>query len=93
MARCPTLASIRTFGYRSCMRTLRARVSRGRVIVDEPTDLPDGTELELIVDRDDDLDEAERAALNASLDRSFVDAAAGRVRPAQVVLADLRGRR
>ncbi len=65
----------------------------GRMIIDEPTDLPDGAELELIVSQDDDLDPADQAELNASLDRSFADAAAGRVRPAEAVLAELRARR
>jgi hypothetical protein len=28
--------------------TLRARVTKGRLVVDEPTDLPEGTEVELV---------------------------------------------
>ncbi len=32
------------------MMVVRALVRDGRLIVDEPTDLPEGTELELIVD-------------------------------------------
>lgn len=32
------------------MITVRARVRNGRLVVDEPTDLPDGTELELVAD-------------------------------------------
>jgi hypothetical protein len=49
------------------MSTIRARVRNGRLIVDEPTSLPEGTELELVVDdAGDTLDEAERAALDAS---------------------------
>jgi len=28
--------------------TLRARVTNGRLVVDEPTDLPEGTEVELV---------------------------------------------
>jgi hypothetical protein len=30
------------------MISVRARVRNGRLVVDEPTDLPDGTELELV---------------------------------------------
>ena len=32
------------------MSTIRARVRNGRLIVDEPTDLPEGTELDLVID-------------------------------------------
>jgi hypothetical protein len=32
------------------MITVRARVRNGRLVVDEATDLPDGTELELVAD-------------------------------------------
>ncbi len=46
------------------MKTFRAHVENGRVVLDEPADLPEGTPLELIVaDDGDDLDEEERAAL------------------------------
>ena len=31
------------------MHTVRARVRNGRLLVDEPTDLPDGSEVELAV--------------------------------------------
>ena len=31
------------------MRTITGHVRNGRLIIDEPTDLPEGTELELIV--------------------------------------------
>jgi hypothetical protein len=33
------------------MLTVRARVKNGRLVVDEPTDLPEGTELELATSR------------------------------------------
>ncbi len=60
------------------MKTLKAHVENGRVIVDEPTDLPDGTVLELVVpDEGDDLDEEERAALRAELRRSYAEYKAG----------------
>lgn len=32
------------------MITVRARVRNGRLVVDEPTDLPDGTEIDLVAD-------------------------------------------
>jgi hypothetical protein len=58
-------------------------------VVDEPTDLPEGTEVEVEIVDGDDLDGVERAALHAALAESEDDVAAGRVRPAAVVLAGL----
>ena len=46
------------------MLAIRARVRSGRLVLDEPTDLPEGTVLDLVVDDEgDDMDDAERAAL------------------------------
>ena len=46
------------------METLRARVEKGRLVLDEPTALPEGTVLELCVAQaEDELDSEERAAL------------------------------
>lgn len=73
------------------MRVVRANVRRGRMIVDEPTDLPDGAEIELQLGDEDDLDAAERAALEASIDRGIADAKAGRVRRAEHVLRESSG--
>lgn len=71
--------------------TLKARVRGGRLIVDEPTDLPDGTEVELLaLDPGDWLDEADRAALHAALRESDVDVAAGRLVEADEILATLK---
>jgi hypothetical protein len=45
--------------------TMQACVRAGRLVVDEPTDLPDGTEVELLpLDPGDWLDEREPAALH-----------------------------
>ena len=52
------------------MATLKGSVKGGRIVVDELVDLPDGTEVELALVVSDDLDDAERAALEASLQRS-----------------------
>jgi hypothetical protein len=75
------------------MLRLRAHVRGGRLVVDEPTDLPEGAEVELIAaDSWDDLDDAERERLHAALAASEEDVRAGRVRPAAEVTADLRRR-
>jgi hypothetical protein len=73
--------------------TIKARVNAGRLVVDEPTDLPDGTELELLpLDPGDWLDEADRAALHKALRESDADVAAGRLVDADEILRELRSR-
>ena len=60
--------------------TIKARVQAGRLVVDEPTNLPEGTEVELLpLDPGDWLDDGERAALHAALADSDADVAAGRL--------------
>jgi hypothetical protein len=73
------------------MVALKARVANGRIILDEPTDLPDG-ELWLVAMNDDDLDDEERAALDESIEDGLSDAAAGRHEDAFEVMARLRSR-
>lgn len=63
----------------------------GRLVLDEPTTLPDGTEVELLpLDPGDWLDDADRAALHAALAHSDADVAAGRLIDAADVLKGLR---
>jgi len=76
----------------SCM-TIKARVRDGRLVVDEPTDLPDGTEVELLpLDSGDWLDEADRVALHEALRESDADVAAGKLVNAEEILRELRSR-
>jgi hypothetical protein len=51
---------------------LKARVKDGRFVLEDPTtELPEGTVVELYpADDDDDMDDEERAALDASLAKS-----------------------
>jgi hypothetical protein len=73
--------------------TIKALVHGGRLVVNEPTDLPEGTEVELLpLDPGDWLDDAERAALHAALAESDADLAAGRLVDAAEVLKGLRSR-
>ena len=61
------------------------------LVFDEPTDLPEGTEVELLpLDPGDWLDEANRAALHQALQESDLDVAAGRLIDAEEILAELR---
>lgn len=79
--------------YRPSMPATRARVQNGRLLVDAPTALPEGTVLDLVVDDEgDELDESERAALDAAISAAWAAANAGQVRPADEVLKALRGR-
>ena len=71
--------------------TFKARVRSGRLVIDEATDLPEGTEVELLpLDPGDWLDDADRAALDAALRESQADIAAGRLVDADEVLRQLR---
>lgn len=70
--------------------TLKARVHNGRFVVDEPTDLPEGTEVALLpLDPGDWLDPADRAALHHALSASQQDVDAGRLVDADEVLKSL----
>lgn len=71
--------------------TLKARVHRGRLTLDEPVDLPDGTEVDLVLaDNGDSLDEEDRARLHAALDRSAAQFQAGQGVPADEALRQIR---
>ena len=72
---------------------LKGHVRGGRLLVDEPTDLPEGAEVELIAaDSWDDLDDAERERLHTALAVSEDDVREGRLRSAAEVTADPRRR-
>ena len=72
---------------------LRATVKAGRLLLDEPVDLPEGTVVELMpVDQGDDLDDQDRARLHAALDRSQEDFLAGRGISAEQVMGELRAK-
>lgn len=73
------------------MSPLKARVECGRIRLDEPTSLPDGTVLNLVVDDEgDDLDERDREALAAAIEKAARSAREGRFRPAADLIDDLR---
>ena len=86
------------------MATLKAEVKNGRLVLDEPTDLPEGTVIQLDVartadDRHAHLDETddpfvalsagERRALEDSLDCGTAQMEAGQGRPLREFLDDL----
>ena len=78
---------------------LRAVVKNGRLVLDEPTDLPEGEVVELVPadahldDATDDLDDEERARLHESLRESIEQMKNGEAIDAGEALAELRAHR
>jgi hypothetical protein len=52
------------------MRALKAHVKAGRLLLDEPTDLPEGEEVEVYVPDGEEFSPEERALLVKELDES-----------------------
>jgi hypothetical protein len=81
------------------MLSLKAQVRNGRLLLDEPTELPEGEIVELVqlddvlADDCDDLDDEERAALDLELEASFAAEEAGQLIDLADALADLRATR
>jgi len=72
----------------------RARVANRRLILDEPTDLPEGSVLDLVLDDEgDDLDDDDRARLHAAIDESEAEIARGEFVTGDELLAELRPKR
>jgi hypothetical protein len=74
------------------MHARKLQVKNGRLVLDEPTTLPEGAEVEVLV-IDDELSAEERAELHASLDRALDDSEAGRGMDAWEDLKQYRARR
>jgi hypothetical protein len=80
------------------MQSLKAHVHNGRLLLDEPTDLPEGEVIELVPLDDvldsggDHLDDEERVALHQSIERGLEDVKAGRTVDARKVIEELRVR-
>lgn len=80
------------------MHAPKIRVENGRIKLDEPTDLPNGTELylvpaeqldDVVLLHDDGLDDNERKRLHASIRRGIADGRAGRVTDLDEFLTEL----
>jgi hypothetical protein len=71
---------------------LEAHVVNGRIVIDEPVDLPDGAEVRVYLYdvSTDGMSDDERARLEAALDRSIAQADAGELVDADEVLAELQ---
>lgn len=74
------------------MQALKAVVKNGRLVLDEPTKLPEGTEVELL-SVDDAIDPDERARLLQSIEDGFADVDRGEHMDAFEFVARLRAKR
>lgn len=81
------------------MRALKAHVKAGRLVLDEPTDLPEGEEVslvpldEVLVGGGDYLDDEERERLHESLREGIRQMKSGQTVDAATALAELRAHR
>jgi hypothetical protein len=74
------------------MRALKAHIKGGQVVLDEPTLLPEGAEIELTLVEHDEFSPEERARLDASLERSLEQARAGQLVDGDEVIRKLLAR-
>ena len=74
------------------MQPLKAHVHNGRLVLDEPTDLPEGTEVELMP-VDDDFDPEERARLLQAIEEGAEDFERGDHMDGFEFVTQLRARR
>jgi hypothetical protein len=78
--------------YLDLVTALKAHVVNGKIVVDEPVDLPDGSEVRVYLydAAADGMSADERAALEQRLERSLQQADAGNLIDADEVLDELR---
>ncbi len=75
------------------MQAFDAHVRNGHIVVDEPTDLPEGTKLKLqVVDVPEALDDEAREALHAKLGEGLAAARAGRTVSVEALKSKLLSR-
>jgi uncharacterized lipoprotein YbaY len=74
------------------VKTLRATVQNGRIILDDDVALPDGTVLDVVVADGDTLDAPERDRLHQALQRAFEMAEQGDTIPIDALMTELRSR-
>ena len=69
---------------------MKAHVHNGRLVLDEPTNLPEGAEVRIVAVDGDELDDQERAALHASIEAAEGELDAGQSVTEQELWARLR---
>jgi len=75
------------------MKALKAHVRGGRILLDEPTELPEGAEVELVAIWDDDFAPEERARLLRVIEAGAQDIEHGDFADGFAFIAQLRARR
>ena len=75
------------------MQPLKAHVQNGRLVLDEPTDLPEGAEVELEVIDDGEFAPEERARLIQAIDEAEEDIERGDYVDGFEFIAQLRAKR
>jgi hypothetical protein len=71
---------------------MHAQVRHGRLVLDEPTELPEGTKVELVaISGGDGLDDESRAQLHAALDEALAEPDEDGIDAADLI-AELRSR-
>ena len=96
----PTLSAIsielhrrRKVTYAKPMSGIRAKVKRGRLVLNQPTNLPEGTTLDLVLDDEgDELSPQERKALDRAIAKAWSSAKAGKLRSIDALIRELRAR-
>ena len=71
---------------------LKARVRNGRLVLDEPTDLPEGIDVDLVFADGDQLDAEERRELYGALLEGSDELDAGQGEDLEAVVAELEAR-
>jgi hypothetical protein len=72
------------------MQALKAHVRGGRLVFDEPTNLPEGAEVRVALVDVDELDDEERARLHATIEAAEAELDAGQVASEDELWARLR---
>jgi len=75
------------------MLALKAQVKNGRLVLDEPTDLPEGSEVELVVLDDEEFAPEEKARLLQAIEDCEEDIEKGDYVDGFEFIAQLRARR
>ena len=75
------------------MHALKAHVKDGRLLLDEPTELPEGCEVELVALDDDDFEPEERARLLQAIEEGYADIERGDHMDGFEFIAQMRARR
>jgi hypothetical protein len=75
------------------MHALKAQVRNGRLVLDEPTDLPEGQEVELVVLDDAEFEPEERARLLQAIEDGVEDIEKGNHVDGFEFIAQLRAKR